>query len=65
MKIIYTVLKKETWSDHRRTDGFVEVVAITEDAFTAYVQAIELWVEKGIEETDYYEDMDKSNKYAT
>ena len=49
MKQIYIVSERKTWADHRRSDGYTQIVAMTEDAFTAYAYAVESWLEKYIE----------------
>ena len=59
VKQIYIVSKRETWADHRRSDGSTSVVAMTEDAFTAYAHALEVWLEEYIERVvDYEEEVD-------
>ena len=65
MKQIYIVSKRETWADHRRSDGYTQIIAMTEDAFTAYAYALESWLEQYIEWVfDYDNDNDLEAEIA-
>ena len=57
MNKVYIVSKRKTWADHRRSDGYTKIIAMTENIFTAYAYALESWLEQYIERIlDYDED---------
>ena len=58
MKQIYIVSRRSTSADHRRSWGSTSVVAMTEDAFTAYVYAVEVWLEEYFDRARYAEEVD-------